>query len=170
MITAGNFLCYLFQQLCTVTKMKTLHPKRTSDTEYVSMSWRLHTDMWNILLVWLSKCLEKVMKTRRGMILHPGNVLLFCNGNRCSSWFRPRHYGTLGYPLETACANGNIGMKMKRTNINTKSVWCIDLSYNEFDLRIQPHGPLARYVKLRVAHAPRMPGAFSPPPNSKENR
>ena len=30
------------------------------------------------------------------------------------------------------------------------------------------HGPLARYVKLRVAHAPRMPGTFSPPPTSKE--
>ena len=26
------------------------------------------------------------------------------------------------------------------------------------------HGPLARYVKLRVAHAPGMPGMFSPPP------
>ena len=26
------------------------------------------------------------------------------------------------------------------------------------------HGPLARYVKLRVEHAPRMPGTFSPPP------
>ena len=26
------------------------------------------------------------------------------------------------------------------------------------------HGPLARYAKLRVAHAPGMPGAFSPPP------
>ena len=25
------------------------------------------------------------------------------------------------------------------------------------------YGPLARYVKLRVAHAPRMPGTFSPP-------
>ena len=28
----------------------------------------------------------------------------------------------------------------------------------------RPHGPLARYVKLRVAHAPGMPGTFSPPP------
>ena len=27
----------------------------------------------------------------------------------------------------------------------------------------QVHGPLARYIKLRVAHAPRMPGTFSPP-------
>ena len=26
------------------------------------------------------------------------------------------------------------------------------------------HGPLARYVELRVAHAPGMPGTFSPPP------
>ena len=26
------------------------------------------------------------------------------------------------------------------------------------------HGPLARYIKLRVAHAPGMPGTFSPPP------
>ena len=29
---------------------------------------------------------------------------------------------------------------------------------------IHPHGPLDRYVKLRVAHAPGMPGTFSPPP------
>ena len=30
------------------------------------------------------------------------------------------------------------------------------------------HGPPTRYVKLRVAHAPGMPGTFSPPPISKE--
>ena len=30
------------------------------------------------------------------------------------------------------------------------------------------HGPLTRYVKLWVAHAPGMPGTFSPPPTSKE--
>ena len=28
----------------------------------------------------------------------------------------------------------------------------------------QSHGPLTRYVKLRVAHAPGMMGTFSPPP------
>ena len=32
------------------------------------------------------------------------------------------------------------------------------------------NGPLARYVKLRVAHASGMPGTFSPPPPSNENR
>ena len=30
------------------------------------------------------------------------------------------------------------------------------------------HGPLTRYVKSRVAHAPGMPGTFSPPPTSKK--
>ena len=30
------------------------------------------------------------------------------------------------------------------------------------------HGPRTRYVKLRVVHAPGMPGKFSPPPISKE--
>ena len=30
------------------------------------------------------------------------------------------------------------------------------------------HGPLSRSVKLRVAHAPRIPGTFPPPPTSKE--
>ena len=30
------------------------------------------------------------------------------------------------------------------------------------------HEPLIRCVKLRVAHAPGMPGTFSPPPTSKE--
>ena len=29
---------------------------------------------------------------------------------------------------------------------------------------ISSHGPLARYVKMWVAHAPGMPGTFSPPP------
>ena len=30
------------------------------------------------------------------------------------------------------------------------------------------HGPLTRYVKLQVTHAPGMRGTFSPPPTSKE--
>ena len=29
-------------------------------------------------------------------------------------------------------------------------------------------GPLTRYVKLRVAHAPGMPGTFSPPPQVRD--
>ena len=31
-----------------------------------------------------------------------------------------------------------------------------------------PHWPLTRYVILRFAHAPGMPGTFSPPPTPKE--
>ena len=33
---------------------------------------------------------------------------------------------------------------------------------------ISSNGPLTRYIKLRVVHAPRMPGTFSPPPTSQE--
>ena len=35
---------------------------------------------------------------------------------------------------------------------------------NELTCTFLLHGPLARYAKLRVAHAPGMPGTFSPPP------
>ena len=34
--------------------------------------------------------------------------------------------------------------------------------------RALANGPLVRYLKLRFAHAPGMPGTFSPPPTSKE--
>ena len=35
-------------------------------------------------------------------------------------------------------------------------------------LLVLEHGPLTRYAKSRVAHAPGMPGAFSPPPTPRE--
>ena len=38
----------------------------------------------------------------------------------------------------------------------------------ETDHKVSSHGPLTRYKKLRVAHAPGMPGTFSPPQTSKE--
>ena len=38
-------------------------------------------------------------------------------------------------------------------------VWC-----PKKGIRLPGHGPLARYVKLRIASAPGMPGTFSPPP------
>ena len=40
----------------------------------------------------------------------------------------------------------------------------LSLPYNHFILW---HGPLSRYVKLRVVHAPGMPGTFSPLPTLK---
>ena len=39
---------------------------------------------------------------------------------------------------------------------------------NTFPIVTHHTGPPTRYVKLRVAHAPRMPGTYSPPPTSKE--
>ena len=40
-------------------------------------------------------------------------------------------------------------------------------SCNNIELMMPSHGPLTRYVKFQVAHAPGMPGTFFPPPTSK---
>ena len=39
-----------------------------------------------------------------------------------------------------------------------------DVQDAAYVLNVWGHGPLTRYVKLRIAHVPRMPGTFSPPP------
>ena len=57
-----------------------------------------------------------------------------------------------------------------------KNIYSHFESYLGFDLiqvdqincGITMNGPLTKYVKLPVAHAPGMPGTFSPPPTSKE--
>ena len=48
--------------------------------------------------------------------------------------------------------------------VKNENIWCISslVTENEF-LCYAMHRPLARYEKLRVAHAPGMPGTFSPP-------
>ena len=51
---------------------------------------------------------------------------------------------------------------------NTKvQLWISAQTHNDVQAG---NGPLTRYVKLRVAHAPGMPGTFSPPPDFKGNR
>ena len=45
---------------------------------------------------------------------------------------------------------------------------CLAMSLCNCDMTGLLHGPLTRYVKLRVAHAPGMRGAFSPPPPRKK--
>ena len=58
----------------------------------------------------------------------------------------------------------------------THQAWYIHFTLNleiitpviEIYLEMLANGPLARYAKLRVVHAPGMPGTFSPPPTSKE--
>ena len=52
-------------------------------------------------------------------------------------------------------------LKKKRWNICQFSTHC---TWGQ----IHHHGPLTRYVKLRVAHAPGRPGTFSPPPTSRK--
>ena len=49
---------------------------------------------------------------------------------------------------------------------------CRGVYHHQHDQPLQPslrcRGPLTRYVKLRVAHAPGMPVTFPPPPTSKD--
>ena len=55
---------------------------------------------------------------------------------------------------------GKFTMKDKDKSITPKQITA----------NLEPyHGPLARYVRLRVAHATGMPGSFSLPRTSKEN-
>ena len=53
----------------------------------------------------------------------------------------------------------------KKTNIITPSVWLGGYrDRGSGTVNFAMNGPHARYVKLRVAHAPGMPGTISPPP------
>ena len=47
-------------------------------------------------------------------------------------------------------------------------LWCIGVRIWITAPHQLCHGPLTRYVRFRVAHAPWMPGTFSPPQTSKE--
>ena len=63
-------------------------------------------------------------------------------------------------------------LMLRHGNSLNRSILCSSRRYLENYTNIwlrlyglSTHGPLTRYVKLRVVHAPGMPGAFSPPPN-----
>ena len=45
-----------------------------------------------------------------------------------------------------------------------ETVWDMLLNIDSGNGLAPSHGPLARYVKSQIAHAPGMPGTFSPPP------
>ena len=53
------------------------------------------------------------------------------------------------------------------TRFSLVMLWCCRIPvYCSHILRY--HGPLAKYVKLRVAHAPGIPGTFYPPPRVRD--
>ena len=52
---------------------------------------------------------------------------------------------------------------MKANDRSRRCCKCQHL-HHSWNYMISAYGPLTRYVKLRVAHAPGMPGTFSPPP------
>ena len=59
---------------------------------------------------------------------------------------------------EIRCSNARIALKFSRR------------SAAETPAKFHSHGPLTRYVKLRVVHAPGTPGTFSPAADFKGNR
>ena len=65
------------------------------------------------------------------------------------------------FQLEQSCAGISVHMVFRQLKHQTTS-WKLCPRYSRL------HGPLTRYVKLWVAHAPGMPGTFSPPPTTKE--
>ena len=81
-------------------------------------------------------------------------------------------------PSETASANGwrlYICTYVKNPHslcISMTPMWSelLTLSSKKIrrQIRLSSKGPLAKYVKLRDAHAPGIPGTFPPPPTSKE--
>ena len=77
--------------------------------------------------------------------------------------------GDCGWPLlfidEYLCYNYPLNV-LTLLQISTTPAWLISLSYLLIYrvLYCIWHGPLARYVKLWVAHEPGMPGTFSLPP------
>ena len=50
----------------------------------------------------------------------------------------------------------------------TYDFWSIPEVTHSFSWYTTYHVPLTRYAKLHVAHAPRMPGTFSPPPRASD--
>ena len=76
-------------------------------------------------------------------------------------------------PNDLECILNGIPKTLKRElNISWMCLnihWILSLTRRMQKCKIallrRPHGPLTRYVKLRVAHSPEMLGTFSPPPH-----
>ena len=72
--------------------------------------------------------------------------------------------GSALFAASTRCRRWGIWTKVNRTGLEKFNGLQTPILIPRLVLYIVVHGPLVRYVKLRVAHAPGMPGTFSPPP------
>ena len=66
--------------------------------------------------------------------------------------------GDRNYPVRQCPSQ--LSLDHKELYVTRQSITCIWVLY----LKSRCYGPLIRYAKLRVAHAPGMPETFSPPP------
>ena len=110
------------------------------------------------------------------------SIFISSNHRNCN-WFHMIHYTTYYLVLSNAYMCKYMLRETGRrrvTNKNMCTIWrvywhmkCQSTRYHmniyvERDRMRSLHGPLTRYVKLRVVHAPGMPGTFSPPTTSTE--
>ena len=153
-----------------------------------ALRWR-HTASWRLKsrVSWMSvqQLVEQTEKHQSPLLALCGGVLRTSNAERVSKSWRHHH----GMPWAMFEARPLIAYEFPHAACRAKFVknWrmlhyaiCGRWDYEVLHFALMdwykiaaglhglPHVPLVRYVKLRVAHAPGMPGTFSPPPTSKE--
>ena len=146
-----------------------VHRCSTFESCHQGSKWT--TDLWNLAIrmaverfsqdfnhkptnwLWNGFLFDRV--TSRTTLTHPpfipAGLPVWASDSRGTSPLRP---GTVGRKSAHAC-QGPLTTSCRRNNVNMSAISIT-------------HGPLTRCAKLRVAHAPGMPGMFSPPPTSKE--
>ena len=95
----------------------------------------------------------------------------------CFMWHRPTlssiKIRLLTFLSECALAMWSLSYRLCVLNIssyhliylfNESLIAQSHILHTQYYFVVVSHGPLAGYVKLRVSHAPGMPGTFSPPP------
>ena len=87
------------------------------------------------------------------------------NHKKCSKYRSLKWVWKLSFwdPQGPTCSRKVLWSPKRRTGYIAKGIHSGEVEWN-FALQ----GPLTRYVKLRVAHAPGVPGTFSPPRTLKE--
>ena len=75
---------------------------------------------------------------------------------------------TILWPLTSRLWCHNAGARELSDNHTLQCMTTPSLIGSQPSVALFVNGPLTRYVKLRVAHAPGMPGTFSPPPRDSD--
>ena len=119
-----------------------------------------------------------VGRMRRGMDIHPAHIRIDGKGHAVIDggllFGMDFDVLSLSYNCVFAWLPYTAGDNLPRGTVVTGFLSDIGLTYSiryfRVDVNADVYGPLTRYVKLLVAHAPGIPGKFSPAADVKENR